>query len=106
MSYRFMRMLVMFDLPMDTPQERRSYARFRKTLIKNGFQMLQKSVYTRLIITPSVENIALSALMKEKPEHGVVTVLTVTEKQFSAMKYLVGDFHSEVLDTDERLVFL
>lgn len=96
----------MFDLPMETSEERRIYARFRKTLIKNGFQMLQKSVYTRLIITPSLEGILLQILKKEKPESGVVMVLTVTEKQFSGMQYLVGEYHSEVLDTDERLVFL
>lgn len=104
MSYRFMRMLVMFDLPTETTDQKREYRRFRKVLIQNGFSMLQESVYTRLILTPSVEIVTLSALKKEKPKGGIVTALMVTEKQFSGMEYIVGEYHSETLDTDERVV--
>ena len=49
MSYRFMRMIVFFDLPTETPQDRREYTRFRKFLIKSGFMMMQESVYLSLI---------------------------------------------------------
>lgn len=44
MSYRYMRILVFFDLPVVTDEERRIYRTFRKYLIKNGFLMLQESV--------------------------------------------------------------
>lgn len=54
MSYRFMRMLVMFDLPTETAEDRRNYRIFHKTLIKNGFFMMQESVYTRMVLNPSV----------------------------------------------------
>ena len=47
MSYRFMRMLVMFDLPTETGEDRRNYRKFRKGLLENGFYMLQESVYCR-----------------------------------------------------------
>lgn len=104
MSYRFMRLLIMFDLPTDTLEEKRDYRRFRKTLISNGFSMLQESVYTRLLLTPSMEQSVLAAIQKEKPAKGVVTSLLITEKQFSSMHYIVGEYHSEILDTDERLV--
>ena len=40
MSYRFMRMMIFFDLPTDTIKDRREYARFRKYLIKSLVQML------------------------------------------------------------------
>ena len=33
-------------------------------------------------------------------------MLTVTEKQFSKMEYLTGEFHSEVIDSDERMIVL
>ena len=49
MSYRFMRMLVFFDLPTETAEDRRNYNRFRKYLIKNGFIMMQESVYSSVI---------------------------------------------------------
>ena len=41
MSYRYMRVIVMFDLPVLTAQERRDYTRFRKHLLKNGFLMMR-----------------------------------------------------------------
>ena len=47
MSYRFMRVLVMFDLPTETSLQRKNYRKFRKTLIKNGFIMMQESVYVK-----------------------------------------------------------
>ncbi|MGH9821170.1 MAG: CRISPR-associated endonuclease Cas2, partial [Pyrinomonadaceae bacterium] len=40
-------LVVMFDLPTETKQERRRYALFRKFLLKDGFSMLQFSIYGR-----------------------------------------------------------
>ncbi len=45
MSYRYMRVIVMFDLPVLTAQERRDYTRFRKHLLKNGFLMMLEKVF-------------------------------------------------------------
>lgn len=106
MSYRFMRLLVFFDLPTDTAENRRDYRRFRSILIKNGFIMLQESVYCRMFITPSSENLAMNVIRKNKPPEGTVQMLSVTEKQFSRMEYLVGAYHSELIDNDERLIIL
>lgn len=39
--------IVMFDLPTDTPKARKAYARFRTDLLKDGFTMMQYSVYIR-----------------------------------------------------------
>ena len=41
--------VAMFDLPVETQQNRRDYARFRKALLKDGFMMLQFSVYARYL---------------------------------------------------------
>ena len=106
MSYRFMRMLVMFDLPTETSADRRHYRQFRKMLIQNGFFMLQESIYTRMLLNPSVQRSSLEVIRKNKPPAGTVQVLTLTEKQFSSMEFISGEFHSQVLDSDERLVIL
>lgn len=106
MSYRFMRMLVMFDLPTATPTDRRHYRLFRKMLIQNGFYMLQESIYTRMLLNTSVQKRSLEIIRNNKPPTGTVQVLTLTEKQFSSMEFITGEFHSEVLDSDERLVVL
>lgn len=48
----------------------------------------------------------MQMLKKNKPPKGVVCALEVTEKQFSRMDYIVGELHSDVIDSDERLVIL
>ncbi|MBO4839429.1 MAG: CRISPR-associated endonuclease Cas2 [Lachnospiraceae bacterium] len=101
-----MRMLVMFDLPTETGEDKRNYRIFRKALLKNGFFMLQESVYCRLLLTPSSESVARNAVSSAKPPKGLVQLLCVTEKQFAKMTYLVGTHHSEVIDSDERVVIL
>ncbi len=105
-SFRFMRIIVFFDLPTETNEDKRAYRRFRKALIKDGFIMMQESVYTKLMTTPSVENSVKNLIRKNKPEKGIVQTLTVTEKQFSKMEFVVGEYHSDVIDSEERLVIL
>ncbi len=106
MSYRFMRVLVMFDLPVTTAAGRREYTRFRKHLARNGFIMLQESVYCKLALNTTVSNAIVSNLRKNNPPEGLVQVLTITEKQFSRMEFIVGERSSEILDNDERLVII
>lgn len=58
MSYRFMRIIVMFDLPTVTQAERQEYTKFRKFLLKSGFIMMQESVYTKIALnTPTADGI-------------------------------------------------
>lgn len=101
-----MRVLVFFDLPTLTMEDRRNYRKFRKALISNGFIMMQESVYCRLLLTPSSERSIVESIKKKRPPKGLVQVLTVTEKQFNSMEYITGEFSSEVIDSDERLVVL
>lgn len=106
MSYRFMRVLVLFDLPVLTGDQRREYARFRKFLLKSGFLMLQESVYCKLALNTTVVNGIVDQIHKNKTEEGLIQLLTVTEKQYAKMDLIVGNVKSEVLNTDERLVIL
>lgn len=106
MSYRFMRVLVFFDLPVTTLENRREYNRFRKYLLRNGFMMLQESVYCKLALNAVVAGAVISNVKLNLPREGLVELLTVTERQFSRMEVLLGEAHDEVLNSDERLVFL
>ncbi|MBQ4095841.1 MAG: CRISPR-associated endonuclease Cas2 [Oscillospiraceae bacterium] len=101
-----MRILLFFDLPTETTQNRREYARFRKYLIKRGFMMMQESVYCRLALNSGVLERVISDLRKNKPSEGLIQILTVTEKQFSKMEFLLGDYHGDVVNSDERLIVL
>ena len=101
-----MRMLVFFDLPTETDAERREYRRFRKLLIRNGFLMLQESVYCKLLLNSTAQASLAELLRKNRPSQGIVQMLTITEKQFAKMEYITGEWRSDVIDTDERLVEL
>ena len=95
-----------FDLPTDTNEDKREYRKFHKLLIKNGFLMMQESVYCRMLLTQSAGNAVLDILRKNRPAKGLVQVMTVTEKQFAGMEYITGEHHSEVIESDERLIIL
>lgn len=101
-----MRTIVLFDLPTDTPEEKRQYRRFRNMLIKNGFVMLQESVYTRMLITPSAQRSVINTIRKNKPQSGIVQILCVTEKQFAGMECIIGDYKTDIVDSDERIIIL
>ena len=101
-----MRILVMFDLPVATESDRREYRLFRKYLIKNGFLMLQESIYCKIAQNSTVADGLIEKIRKNKPPQGLVQVLKITEKQYSRMEYIVGESKSEVLDNDERLIIL
>ena len=106
MSYRFMRIVLFFDLPTLTEKNRKEYSRFRKFLIKSGFMMLQESVYVKLALNSTTMNTLINNLEKNKPNEGLVQLLLVTEKQYSKLYMLLGENKNEVLDSTERLVFL
>lgn len=106
MSYRFMRVLVFFDLPTITRTDRKEYSRFRRFLLKNGFIMLQESVYSKLALNTTAANTITINVRKNKPKMGLVQMITITEKQFSKMELIVGETVSNVIDSDERMIIL
>jgi len=89
-AYRIMWLYVLFDLPTNTKRERKDASLFRKLLLKDGFSMLQYSVYIRHC--PSKENAAVHVRRVETglPKKGYVSILTVTDKQFSLMVNFCG----------------
>lgn len=101
-----MRVLVFFDLPTETREDRREYSRFHKLLIRNGFLMMQESVYCRMLLTPSAGRTVMETIRRHRPPHGIVQMMTVTEKQFAGIEYITGCHHSEVIESDERLIVL
>ena len=80
-----MRILVMFDLPTTTEGDRRAYRHFRKFLIRNGFVMMQESVYSKLTLNSTAAKTVADNVRRNAPKNGLVQLLTVTEKQFAAM---------------------
>src|SRR5699024_979786 len=106
MSYRYMRMLLMFDMPTDTVADRRAYREFRKFIISEGFIMHQNSVYSKILLNSTAKNAMIERLRAKTPKKGLITLLSVTEKQFSRMEYLSGELNDSAGNTDSRLIFL
>ena len=106
MSYRYMRIILFFDLPSVTYSDQKEYCKFHKFLIKNGYIMMQESVYAKLALNNSVVLSEKEKLKKNKPAKGLVQILVITEKQFSRMEYIIGNKKTDVVDTESRLIIL
>ena len=106
MSFRFMRVMIFFDLPTETAKDRKIYSKFRKFLINEGFIMMQESVYAKLALNNSIVNSIKDKINKNRPPKGIVQLLVITEKQFSSIEYIVGNKTSNVVDNTERFVLL
>ena len=104
MNYKFMRLLLFFDLPTETSKNRLDYTRFHKFLIKNGFIMMQKSVYSKLVINNVTSAAVKTKISKNLPPTGIIELLEITENQFSRIEYLIGEKQSVIEESMERLI--
>lgn len=101
-----MRVIVFFDLPTITAENIREYRKFRKFLINEGFIMMQESVYTKLALNSTVAGLIRDRVRLNKPGEGLVEMLTITEKQFSGIEYILGGEQEEVENSEKRLIVI
>ena len=85
-----MRVIVFFDLPTESLEDKREYRNFRKFLIKKGFLMMQESVHCKLALNTTVADGTVQAVRNNKPAQGLVQMLVITEKQYNRMEFVVG----------------
>jgi CRISPR-associated protein Cas2 len=104
-AYRFMWVVVLFDLPVDTPKARRAYAQFRKSLLKDGFTMLQYSVYARHSSSEENAQVHISRVEGRVPDDGEVRILTITDKQFERMRIFWGKMRKLPAKQPKQLEF-
>lgn len=87
---KFMRILVFFDLPVKTKRERRKATQFRNFLIKDGYYMIQFSVYARVCNGNDMVELHKNRLRLNIPEDGSIRVLVITERQYENVEILLG----------------
>ncbi len=80
----------MFDLPTDTKPARRAYAQFRKGLLKDGFTLMQYSVYIRHCASEDNAKVHIKRVQDSVPPQGEVRIVTITDKQFERMHVFWG----------------
>lgn len=83
-------MMVFFDLPVKTSAERKVATGFRKFLEKDGYHMVQYSVYARTCGGYAAVEKHKQRLYFNVPANGSVRLLVLTEKQYQSMEILVG----------------
>ncbi|SHK47878.1 CRISPR-associated protein Cas2 [Selenomonas ruminantium] len=88
-------MLVMFDLPVTSPAERKAATKFRKFLLDDGYYMMQYSVYIRICNGNETAHKHLARLQNSIPLAGSVRAIMITEKQYESMKILCGQKNVE-----------
>lgn len=89
---RFMRLIVMFDLPMETKLELKNYRDFIKYLKSEGYIRLQYSVYSKLCINSDSAKTIEKRLIYNAPAQGDIRFLIVTERQFQNIIQLNGNY--------------
>ena len=83
-------MIVLFDLPVVTPEERKTASRFRKNLLDQGFHMSQFSVYYRLLPGKEALDGYIRVIQEKLPPKGKVDILTITDKQYEGIVSFSG----------------
>jgi CRISPR-associated protein Cas2 len=89
-QYRIMWVLVFFDLPTETPKERKIATNFRKDILKDGFTMFQFSIYLRHCASRENAEVHIKRVKKILPEKGHIGIMCITDKQFGDMEIFFG----------------
>jgi len=89
-EYRGMWLFAMFDLPVDTAAARKEYTRFRKALLREGFMMLQFSIYARYFACEEASESHRKRVRAIIPPAGQVRLMSVTDRQFGKMEVFQG----------------
>ena len=106
MRNRVMRAIVFFDLPNVYAKDKRNYILFRKFLLSEGFIMMQESVYSKIVLNSQQANLLMVRVRKNAPKKGIIQALTITEKQYANIEFIVGNSESKIINSEERLIIL
>ena len=103
-EYKGMWLLVFFDLPVVEAEERKKYTHFRNALLKDGFMMLQFSVYARFCPSEEASEVHKKRVRFVIPEKGQVRIMSVTDRQFGKMENYVGKTRKKAENEPEQLM--
>ncbi len=95
--------MVLFDLPVKTKKDRKEYAKFRKSLQKDGFELFQFSTYVRHSFSRENADVHKRRVKYALPPKGKVGILTITDKQFGLMELFNGQSQMEAERPPQQL---
>ena len=98
-------LFVFFDLPTTTKRERKAAVQFRKALEKDGFSMMQYSVYVRHCASRESMNVHIKRVRSSIPPSGLISILSITDKQYGEIQNFWGKIERAKLTTPQQLEF-
>ena len=104
-AYKIMWLIVMFDLPTQTKKNKKDSALFRKNLEKSGFVMHQYSVYMRFCASLESAEVYIKRVRSFMPSAGRVSIITVTDKQYSNIVNIWGATEQKIQKKPVQLEF-
>ena len=102
-GYRAVWIFAMFDLPVNTPRARRQYTEFRKSLLRDGFTMVQYSIYVRHCASEENAQVHYNRVRNFLPPEGDVRLLKITDKQFGRMEIFWGKTRKPIPHPPQQL---
>ncbi len=106
MNNRFMRIIVMFDLPVVTEKEKKVATKFRNFLLDDGFIMMQYSVYSRICKNNDDLNKHINRIKINAPKTGNIRLIQITENQYNNIIMFSGEKAvEEEISVENLLVF-
>jgi len=106
-AFRIMWLMLMFDLPTKTKKQKKRYHWFHDELEKEGYTMLQYSVYGKIFSSVESANLGkkrIKDFVKKNIKNGNIRLLMFTDKQFSAMDIIIGEKSLEEKNEPEQLL--
>jgi CRISPR-associated protein Cas2 len=104
-KYRMTWVLVFFDLPVGTAEERKAAANFRKDLLKEGYIMVQFSVYARPCGSADRVETQVRRLKPKIPPKGEVRSLIISDAQWGRMLVMRSQQKAESEKQPEQMMF-
>ncbi len=102
-AYQHMWIMVLFDLPTMTQEERKAYTQFRHFLLDNSFVMAQYSVYLRHTTGRAQARPIIDRIRKAVPLEGRVDILQFTDRQYSDIVSLRGRRRADSRENPDQL---
>jgi CRISPR-associated protein Cas2 len=102
---RSMWVISFYDLPVQTPKQRKDFARFRKDLLEDGFTMMQFSVYSRHCASIENAEVHIGRMGAQLPPEGEVRFLTITDKQYARIRTFWGRKRKPTASAPSQLEF-
>ncbi len=106
-AFRIMWLMLMFDLPTKTKKQRKKYHWFHQKLEKEGYTMIQYSVYGKIFSSVESANLGkkrIKDFIKTNIKNGNIRILMFTDKQFAAMDIIIGKKSTEEKNEPKQLL--